>query len=186
MAASCYFPPPVNYSGLVWGRTWLPEAAQAGCHAVKDPFISKLSICCQQPPFGLFREQSCGVESWLHQLEELKKKKEKKKRQEADVFQSVLRNRLGIWRGLSLGGGRWGWVKGSVKEEEANKSMASKTEALKDIDSSCHGVLSNASFGHVLATVDSSKIKLLKWLGSHQLDFKSERCHLPTTFSKLP
>lgn len=43
------------------------------------------------------------MESWLDQLEEFKKKK--KKRQEADVLQSVLLNRLGIWRGLSLEGG---------------------------------------------------------------------------------
>lgn len=77
MAAPCYFPPPVNYLGLVWGRTWLPAAAQAGCHTVKDPFINKLSIRCQQPPFGLFGERSCGVESWLDQLEEFKKKKKK-------------------------------------------------------------------------------------------------------------
>lgn len=48
------------------------------------------------------RGAELGVESWLDQLEEFNKKK---KRQEADVFQSVLRNRLGIWRGLSLEGG---------------------------------------------------------------------------------
>ena len=64
--------------------SWLPEAAHTGCHTVKDSSINKLSLRCQQPPFGLFRESGlCGGD--LARLEEFKKI-----RQEADVFQSVL------------------------------------------------------------------------------------------------
>lgn len=117
VAAPCYSPPPVNYLGLVWGRTWLPAAAPAGCHTVKDPFINKLSICCQQPPFGLFWERSCGVESWLDQLEKFKGKKKGKRQMSSSLFSAT---DLGYGVGFRREEGEF---KGSVKEEAANRKV---------------------------------------------------------------
>lgn len=151
MAAPCYFPPPVNYLGLVWGRTWLPAAAQAGCHTVKDPFINKLSIRCQQPPFGLFGERSCGVESWLDQLEEFKKKKGKRQ-MSCSLFSAT---DLGYGVGF-----RWkeGEFKERVKEEAANRKVwRARRKHWEKQASRGTGFLSNSSCGRVLAAVGSSK-----------------------------
>lgn len=165
----------------MWGRLWLPEAAQAGCHTIlKDSSINKLSICCQQPPFGLCRER----ELWCGDL--------------ALPFRGISKNKargrclpvcssatdLGMQRGCGLRGGRRrAFQITSRRREDQDMKREKKWPACPPC--SLPGGQVSEKISKCPNPCPGRSPKHGEWFKSHGV-ILSVRCHLPTTFSKSP